>query len=203
MVSADVGNDGVVICPAGEASPFWPLVEPANPSAMAMQEWLCACPACLPTCLPTCLPNGLPASTTGKKAHHKSRHYAPAAGLPIAGNIIEPGFLEGGDFFPMGQDLALVGVGLRSNVEACQQLMDRDLLGTRRLGVVRDDFDRHQVRPTSEDGRGQIGKLCSVLQFDSRLWAWGVDRRMSSRWGVRVGCVDIWTAQKHTCLQGG
>lgn len=67
------------------------------------------------------------------------------AGLPIAGTISEPGFLEGGDFFPMGQDLALVGVGLRSNVEACQQLMERNLLGTRRLGVVRDDFDRHQV----------------------------------------------------------
>jgi arginine deiminase len=65
--------------------------------------------------------------------------------LPIAGHVTEPGFLEGGDFFPMGQDLALVGVGLRSNVEACQQLMDQDLLGTRRLGVVRDDFDRDQV----------------------------------------------------------
>lgn len=46
----------------------------------------------------------------------------------------------------MGQDLALVGVGLRSNVEACQQLMEQDLLGTRRFGVVRDDFDRDQVR---------------------------------------------------------
>lgn len=138
-------------------------------------------------CLPAYLPNGLPASTTGKKAHHKFWHYVPAAGLPIAGNIIEPGFLEGGDFFPMGQDLALVGVGLRSNMEACQQLMDRDLLGTRRLGVVRDDFDRHQVRPTSEDGRGQIGRLCSVLQFDSRLWAWGVDRRVSSRCGGEGG----------------
>lgn len=45
----------------------------------------------------------------------------------------------------MGRDLALVGVGLRSNVEACTQLMERDLLGTRRLGVVRDDYDRDQV----------------------------------------------------------
>lgn len=79
--------------------------------------------------------------------YHSCFHllYALRAGLPIAGRIAEPGFLEGGDFFPMGQDLALVGVGLRSNVEACQQLMDRDLLGTRRLGVVRDDFDRDQV----------------------------------------------------------
>ena len=34
-----------------------------------------------------------------------------------------------------------------SNLEAYQQLMDKDLLGTRRLGVVRDDFDRDQVGP--------------------------------------------------------
>lgn len=47
------------------------------------------------------------------------------------------------------KDLALVGVGLRSNVEACQQLMEQDLLGTTRLGVVRDDFDRHQVGLTA------------------------------------------------------
>ena len=65
--------------------------------------------------------------------------------LPIAGCIAEPAFLEGGDFFPMGQDLALVGVGLRSNEEACVQLMDNDLLGTERLGIVGDEFDRNQV----------------------------------------------------------
>ena len=45
----------------------------------------------------------------------------------------------------MGRDLALLGVGLRSNVEAAAQLMDRDLLGARRFGVVRDEFDKHQV----------------------------------------------------------
>jgi hypothetical protein len=96
------------------------------------------------------------------------------SGLPIAGHIHEPGFLEGGDFFPMGQDLALVGVGLRSNVEACQQLMDRDLLGTRRLGVVRDDFDRHQVRPLrlnmllAAATCGWVSCLtCSVLQHSA------------------------------------
>jgi hypothetical protein len=64
----------------------------------------------------------------------------------------------------MGGDLALVGVGLRSNVEACQQLMDRDLLGTRRLGVVRDDFDRDQVRGARECGieRG-LSSACGVF----------------------------------------
>lgn len=61
------------------------------------------------------------------------------------GEIREPGFLEGGDFFPAGRDLALVGVGLRSNFEACQQLMDEDLLGVRRLAVVRDENEMHQV----------------------------------------------------------
>lgn len=66
-------------------------------------------------------------------------------GLPVLGEIDEPGFLEGGDYFAAGEDLALVGVGLRSNIEACEQLMNRDWLGTDRLAVVRDDFEQHQV----------------------------------------------------------
>lgn len=67
------------------------------------------------------------------------------AGLPVVGEIEEPGFLEGGDFFAAGEDLALVGVGLRSNQEACDQLMQRNWLGTDRLAIVRDDFEQHQV----------------------------------------------------------
>ena len=67
------------------------------------------------------------------------------AGLPVVGEIRAPGYLEGGDFFPAGRDLALVGIGLRSNLEAARQLMDGDLLGTSRLAVVRDDFEQHQV----------------------------------------------------------
>lgn len=67
-------------------------------------------------------------------------------GMPVLGEIAEPGFLEGGDFFPSGHDLALVGIGLRSNFEACKQLMDNDWLGTRRLAVVRDEFEQSQDR---------------------------------------------------------
>ena len=63
----------------------------------------------------------------------------------MIGEIEENGFLEGGDFTPAGQDLALLGIGLRSNMEAAQQLMDKDLLGSRRFAVVRDDFEQHQV----------------------------------------------------------
>ncbi len=38
--------------------------------------------------------------------------------------------------------LRVLGVCARGG----QQLMDEDLLGTRRFAVVRDDFDQHQVR---------------------------------------------------------
>ena len=62
------------------------------------------------------------------------------------GAIETPGYLEGGDFFPCGRGLAMLGVGLRSNVEAATQLMQRDLLGTDALAVVRDDFEQSQDR---------------------------------------------------------
>ena len=68
-----------------------------------------------------------------------------AADMEVIGEIEEPGFLEGGDFTPAGKDLALLGIGLRSNMEAAQQLMDKDLLGARRFAVVKDDFEQHQV----------------------------------------------------------
>lgn len=32
-------------------------------------------------------------------------------GVPIIGQIPNPGKLEGGDFFPVGKDLCMVGVG--------------------------------------------------------------------------------------------
>uniref|UniRef100_A0A061SHR1 Arginine deiminase n=1 Tax=Tetraselmis sp. GSL018 TaxID=582737 RepID=A0A061SHR1_9CHLO len=74
------------------------------------------------------------------------KHVLTKTGLHIVGEIEDPGFLEGGDFFAAGRDLALLGVGLRSNMEAAKQLMEKDLLGCRRLAVVRDDFEQHQDR---------------------------------------------------------
>ena len=85
----------------------------------------------------------------------------------MIGEVREPGFLEGGDFFAAGRDLALVGVGLRSNFEACQQLMEEDLLGVRRLAVVRDENEMHQVRlPLSgvSSSRGPVSVItCSCV----------------------------------------
>jgi len=86
-------------------------------------------------------PAAAPARSTAARAGRPR-----GAGLPVVGEIRVPGFLEGGDFFPAGRDLALVGIGLRSNFEAARQLMDGDLLGTGRLAVVRDDFEQHQAR---------------------------------------------------------
>jgi len=83
------------------------------------------------------------------------------SGLPVVGEIEEPGFLEGGDYFAAGEDLALVGVGLRSNQEACDQLMQRNWLGTDRLAVVRDDFEQHQV---STRGTQQLKKITHGLK---------------------------------------
>jgi arginine deiminase len=67
-------------------------------------------------------------------------------GVPIIGRITSPGTLEGGDFFPCGLDLAMLGIGLRSNMEAAQYLLDNDLFGTKRVAIVKDYFDQHQQR---------------------------------------------------------
>lgn len=74
-------------------------------------------------------------------------------GVPIAGaigGIQNPGFedatLEGGDFLPMSEDLAFLGVGVRTSYSAARQLMEQDLLGARRLAVVLDTKDRSQDR---------------------------------------------------------
>jgi len=38
-------------------------------------------------------------------------------------------------------DIALLGIGLRSNLEAAKYLMDNDLLGTSRFAIVEDTND--------------------------------------------------------------
>ncbi|KAL0217995.1 hypothetical protein RCL1_008843 [Eukaryota sp. TZLM3-RCL] len=67
-------------------------------------------------------------------------------GLNVLGAVQGKGRLEGGDFFPFGDEMCFVGVGLRSNIEAVNQLMENDWFGTHRVVVVRDDFDRSQDR---------------------------------------------------------
>eukprot|EP01023_Acetabularia_acetabulum_P053428 TRINITY_DN5981_c0_g2_i4.p1 TRINITY_DN5981_c0_g2~~TRINITY_DN5981_c0_g2_i4.p1 ORF type:complete len:481 (-),score=67.21 TRINITY_DN5981_c0_g2_i4:315-1757(-) len=86
-------------------------------------------------------------------------------GLPVIGKIVEPGYLEGGDFIPAGLDLAFLGVGLRSNEEAAHQLMSKNLLGTSRFAVVKDQFEQHQDRMHLDCVFSIVGKkVCLMLE---------------------------------------
>jgi len=57
-------------------------------------------------------------------------------------------------------------VGLRSNFEACQQLMDRDLLGSRALAVVRDDFEQDQDRMHLDCVFSILSDTCCLMLED-------------------------------------
>jgi arginine deiminase len=46
----------------------------------------------------------------------------------------------------INSDLALMQIGIRSNLQGAKFLMDNDLLGTRYFGVVKDEHDRDQQR---------------------------------------------------------
>jgi arginine deiminase len=67
-------------------------------------------------------------------------------GVRAIGAIRPPGTLEGGDYFAVSKEIAMMGVGLRTNFFAAKQLMDEDLIGTRRFVVVEDLEDRDQQR---------------------------------------------------------
>lgn len=70
----------------------------------------------------------------------------PEIGVEPIGRIHGPGTIEGGDFIPLSEDCAMLGVGLRTNMAAAKQLMNQDLLGTRRFLVVEDLYDKDQQR---------------------------------------------------------
>ncbi|KYR01130.1 putative arginine deiminase [Tieghemostelium lacteum] len=82
--------------------------------------------------------------------------------LPVIGEIPNPGRLEGGDFYPCGQDLCFIGVGLRSNFYAVQYLMDNNLLGTSRVAVVKDYFDMNQQRM-------HLDTVCNIIDHKVML----------------------------------
>jgi len=57
--------------------------------------------------------------------------------LKVIGEIPDSCKLEGGDFFPAGDDLCFIGVGLRSDEGAVKYMLDNDLFGTNRVAVER------------------------------------------------------------------
>eukprot|EP00798_Chlamydomonas_sp_ICE-L_P002145 gene2145-18194_t len=65
-------------------------------------------------------------------------------GLPVIGEVSGgDAVLEGDDFYPCGEHLCILGIGMRSNLEAAQQLMDNDWIGTRRFALVKDEELNH------------------------------------------------------------
>ena len=66
--------------------------------------------------------------------------------VDIIGEIPENGFLEGGDFFVARENLSMLGVGLRTNFEGANYLMENDLLGTRYMALCVDENDLDQQR---------------------------------------------------------
>eukprot|EP01013_Petalomonas_cantuscygni_P029691 TRINITY_DN554_c0_g1_i1.p1 TRINITY_DN554_c0_g1~~TRINITY_DN554_c0_g1_i1.p1 ORF type:complete len:588 (-),score=53.65 TRINITY_DN554_c0_g1_i1:252-2015(-) len=67
-------------------------------------------------------------------------------GIPVIGRIPPTETLEGGDFLAVSEDLAMLGIGLRTTYGAALHLMENDLLGVRRFAVVRDEHDLAQER---------------------------------------------------------
>eukprot|EP00123_Amoebidium_parasiticum_P010375 comp20064_c0_seq1/m.24674 comp20064_c0_seq1/g.24674 ORF comp20064_c0_seq1/g.24674 comp20064_c0_seq1/m.24674 type:complete len:447 (-) comp20064_c0_seq1:212-1552(-) len=86
-------------------------------------------------------------------------------GLNVIGEIPEPGRLEGGDFFAAG-DLCMIGIGLRSNQEAVDYMMSRDLLGYNRVAVVKDFLESSQDRMHLDTYFSILSHDCVVMLED-------------------------------------
>ena len=63
----------------------------------------------------------------------------------IIGEVVK-GYLEGGDFFVARENLSMIGLGLRTDIDGVSYLMENDLLGTRYLAICYDETDRDQQR---------------------------------------------------------
>jgi arginine deiminase len=83
----------------------------------------------------------------------------------VVGEIPDPGRLEGGDFFAVG-DMGMIGIGLRSNIEAVQYMMDNDLLGYDRVVVVKDFLESSQDRMHLDTYFSILSNDCCVLLED-------------------------------------
>lgn len=129
------------------------------------------------------------------------------AGLGITGRIEnqkgkEEAFLEGGDFFPAGDNLALLGIGLRTNYAAARQLMDKDLLGTRRFAVVRDELDQNQDRMHLDCVFSILSDNC-CLMLETMLGEGSAQKRLVDLW-VRPGAGQPYTlSEENTGIEFG
>lgn len=87
-------------------------------------------------------------------------------GLNVVARVPEPGHLEGGDFFPIGENLALLGTGTRTDWKAAEYLLRNDLFGTATVGIVKDDFDRSQERMHLDTVFNVVSSKCCLMLSD-------------------------------------
>lgn len=121
-------------------------------------------------------------------------------GLDVIARVPEPGHLEGGDFFPIGENLSLLGIGPRTDWGAAEYLLKNDLFGTTTVGIVKDEFDRSQERMHLDTVFNVVSSRCCLMlsdmmgkesatrrMVDEYVWEGKNDVRCESERG-RVGC---------------
>jgi arginine deiminase len=75
-----------------------------------------------------------------------------------------PCALEGGDFFPLREDVSLLGVGLRTNMDAVRALLRSNAIHSNKVVVVEDVKDFNQKRSHLDTFFSPIDdKLCMCL----------------------------------------
>ena len=102
-------------------------------------------------------------------------------GAKIIGRIPEGTFLEGGDFFVAKDDLCMLGIGLRTKIDAAYYLMDKNLLGSRRFAIVIDENDLDQQRMHLDTYFNILNDTyCVVLDFDdcSKVCGKNINRKV-------------------------
>jgi arginine deiminase len=66
--------------------------------------------------------------------------------VKIIGEIPEGSYLEGGDFFILKENLAILGIGMCTTMESAEFLIINDLFRTERFALVFDENDFTQQK---------------------------------------------------------
>lgn len=86
-----------------------------------------------------------------------------AFGVPVFARIQgTESVVEGGDFMPAG-DTCFLGIGNRTNMQGVQELMERDLLGTKRVVVVKHPKDGNMHAIHLDCYMGLVGRSIAVI----------------------------------------
>ena len=85
-------------------------------------------------------------SAQRKNEHKIMKQVFKNIGADIIGEMPEGAYLEGGDFFVAKENLSMLGVGLRTNINGANYLMENDLLGTKYIAICYDETDLDQQR---------------------------------------------------------